>query len=57
LSQPSQAILTPCDIAENKSNNNCESNIEVPEEVCFHIDQNLNEDHDKKNQNQINLSK
>jgi len=28
--------------------NNCESHIEVPEEVCSHIDQNLNEDHDIK---------
>ena len=27
------------------SDNNCESHIEVPEEVCSHIDQNLNEDH------------
>jgi len=46
LSQPSQAILAPCDNAENISNNNYESDIEVPEEVCSHIDQNFNEDHD-----------
>jgi len=46
LSQPSQTILAPCDNAENNSGNNCESHIEVPEEVCSHIDQNLNEDHD-----------
>jgi len=46
LSQPSQTILAPCDNAENNSNNNCYSHIEVPKEVCSHIDQNLNEDHD-----------
>ena len=46
MSQPSQAILAPCDNAENISNNNYESDIEVPEEVCSHIDQNFNEDHD-----------
>ena len=44
LSQPSQAILAPCDNAEN--NSDCESYIEVLEEVCSHIDQNLDEDHD-----------
>ena len=46
LSQPSQTILAPCDNAENNNDNNCESHIEVPKEVCSHIDQNLNEDHD-----------
>jgi len=46
LSELSQAILAPCDNAENNSNSNCESDIEVPEEVCSHIDQNLNEDRD-----------
>jgi len=51
LSQPSQAILapcdnTPCDNVENNSDNNCESEIKVLEEDCSHIDQNLNENHD-----------
>ena len=51
LRQPSQAIIEPCDNApcdnvENNSDNNCESHIEVSEEVCSHIDQNLNEDHE-----------
>jgi len=46
LSQPSQTILAPCDNAANNSDNNCESHIEVPEQVCSHIDHNLNEDHD-----------
>jgi len=46
LSQSSQAILapcdnTPCDNVENSSDNNCESQIEVSEEDCSHIDQNL----------------
>jgi len=48
LSQPSQAILAPCDNAKHNSNNICESDIEVSEEVCSHIDQNLNENHDTK---------
>jgi len=46
LSQPSQAILAPCDNVENSNGNNCESEIEVSEEDCSHIDQNLNENHD-----------
>ena len=46
LSQPSQVILAPCDNVENSSDNNCESQIEVLEEDCSHIDQNLNENHD-----------
>ena len=56
LSQPSQAILkpcdnapcdnTPCDNVETNSDNNFESHIEVSEEVCSHIDQNLNEDNE-----------
>ena len=51
LSQPSQAILapcdnTPCDNVENSSDNNCESRIEVSDVDCSHIDQNLNENHD-----------
>ena len=51
LHKPSQAILapcdnTPCDNVENSSDNNCESKIEVSEEECSHIDQNLNENHD-----------
>jgi len=51
LSQPSQAILAPCDNTlcdnvENSNDNNCESEIEVSEEDCSYIDQNLNENHD-----------
>jgi len=46
LSPTSQTILAPCDNAENNSDNSCESDIEVPKEVCSHINQNLNEDHD-----------
>jgi len=34
--------------SKNNSNNNYESSIEVPIEFCSHIDQNLNEDHDTK---------
>jgi len=45
LSQPSQAIIVPCDNAEITVII-IESDIEVPEEVCSHIDQNLNEDYD-----------
>ena len=48
LSELSQAILALCDNVENNNNNNCELDIEVPEEVCSHIDQNINEDHDTK---------
>jgi len=48
LIQPSQVIFASCDNAENNSNNNRESDIEVSKEVCSHIDQNLNEDHDTK---------
>ena len=46
LSQSSQVIIAPCDNAEINNNNNCESNIEVQEQVCDHINQNLNEDHE-----------
>ena len=46
LSQPSQAILAPCDNVENSSDTNCETEIEVSEEDCSHIDQNINENHD-----------
>jgi len=48
LSQSSQVILAPCDNVENNSNNNSISDFEVPEEVCYHIDQNFNEYHDTK---------
>jgi len=33
------------DNVENSSDNNCEWQIEVSEEDCSHIDQNLNENH------------
>jgi len=49
LSQPSQAIfvpIAPCDNVENNSNNDPESNIEAPEEICSHSDQNLTEAHE-----------
>jgi len=49
LSQPSQVTfvpIAPCDIVEDNSNNDHESNIEVPEEICSHSDQNLNEAHE-----------
>ena len=45
LSQSSQVIHAPYDNDENNSNNNCELNIDIPEDVCSRIDQNLNEDH------------
>ena len=37
---------TPCDNVENSSDNNCESQIEVSDVDCSHINQNLNENHD-----------
>ena len=46
MSQPSQVILQPYDNIENNSNNNWELNIKIPEEACFRIHQNFNEDHD-----------
>jgi len=49
LSQSSQIIfvsIASCDNVEDNSNSDHESNIEVPEEICFHIDQNLNEAHE-----------
>jgi len=65
LSHPSQAILapcdntpcdnTPCDNVENSSDNNCESQIEVSEEDCSHINQNLNEIHDIEQSSESDL--
>ena len=49
MNQPSQATfvpIVPCDIVENNSNNDHESNIEISEEICSHRDQNLNEAHE-----------
>jgi len=49
MSQPSQAIfvpIAPCDNVEDNSNNDHESNIEVPGEIFSHSDQNLNEAHE-----------
>jgi len=56
LGQPSQTILAPYDNAENNNHNNCDLDIEVPEEVCSHIDQNLNEDHDIKQNSESDQS-
>ena len=46
MNQPSQVIFTPCDNIENNVNNDHESDIQIPEEVCSHRDQNLNENHE-----------
>jgi len=46
LNQPSQVIFTPCDNIENNVNDDYESDIQIPEEVCSHRDQNLNENHE-----------
>jgi len=46
LNQPSQVIFTPCDKIENNVNNDHESYIQIPEEVCSHRDQNPNENHE-----------
>ena len=43
LNQPSQVIFTPCDNIENNVNDDHESFIQIPEEVCSHRDQNLDE--------------
>jgi len=48
LSQPSQVILAPYDNVENSSDNNCESQIEISKVDGSHIDQNLNENHDRE---------
>jgi len=47
LNQPSQVIFTPCDNIENNVNDDHdESDIQIPEEVCSHRDQNLDENHE-----------
>ena len=46
LNQPSQVIFTPCDNIENNINDDHESDIQIPEEVCSHRDQNLDENHE-----------
>jgi len=46
LSQLSRVTFAPCDNIENNVNNDNESDIHIPEEVCSHRDQNLNENHE-----------
>ena len=46
MSQSSQVIFAPCDNIENNVNNDHESDIHIPKEVCYHRDQNLNENHE-----------
>ena len=46
LNKPSQVIFTPCDNIENNVNDDHESNIQIPEEVFSHRDQNLIENHE-----------
>jgi len=46
LNKPSQVIFTPCDNIENNVNDDHESDIRIPKEVCSHRDQNLNENHE-----------
>jgi len=48
LNQPSQVTFTPCDNIENNVNDDHESDIQIPEEVCFHRDQNLDENHETR---------
>jgi len=36
LNKPSQVIFTPYDNIENNVNDNHESDIQIPEEVCSH---------------------
>jgi len=43
LNKPSQVIFTPCDNIENNVNDDHEFDIQIPEEVYSHRDQNLNE--------------
>jgi len=46
LNKPSQVIFTPCDNIDNNVNDDHESDIQIPEEVCSHRNQNLNENHE-----------
>jgi len=47
LNESPQVIFTSsCDNIENNVNNDHESEIQIPEEVCSHRDQNLNENHE-----------
>jgi len=46
LNKPSQVIFIPCDNIENNVNDDHESNIQIPEEVYSHRDQNLDENHE-----------
>jgi len=47
-------ILVHCDNVKNNSNNNCESDMNVLEKVCSHINQKLNEDYDTKQNSELN---
>jgi len=46
LSPPSRVIYAPCDNIEYNVNNDHETDIHIPEEVCSHRDQNLIENHE-----------
>jgi len=46
LNKSSQVIFTPCDNIENNVNDDHESDIQIPAEVCSRRDQNLNENHE-----------
>ena len=46
LSHPSRVIFPPYDNIENNVNNDHETNMHIPEEVCSYRDQNLNENHE-----------
>jgi len=46
LSQPSRVSFAPRDNIENNFNNDHESDIHIPEEICSHRDQNLNKNHE-----------
>ena len=48
MNKPSQVIFTPCDTIESNVNDDHESDIQIPEEVCSYKDQNLNENHKTK---------
>jgi len=46
LNKSSQVTFTPCDNIENNVNDDHESDIQIPEEVCSHRDQNFNKNHE-----------
>jgi len=45
LNESSRVIFAPCDNIENNVNNDHESNIHIPEEVCSHKDQKIMRQH------------